>query len=265
MKFKINLNPYPGAPYFTAQEHLRRFSIKEDPVKHMHNTESQLRALFNIPEGFSFKMLNLSDKDKFCSQFESVIIKDDPLHGIDWLRMKSQPSTSLKILDLSYSFPQVPTDFLGIDAIIIDPNAGLGIRAGLLLVFYLHDSISFNGLISPNTTGQFNKEIYVLSKVADDLVEKGIEMLVRESNYKAAVLYHLIESHHHLKPMVDKEQRSKTIISAACETHLLRKIKQLGYEISSRMDKENTVITIASYPTHSRELVEMLVDRIMLL
>lgn len=265
MKFKINLNPYPGSPYFTVQEHLRKFGIKEDPAGHLSNAESQLRTLFNIPEGFSFEILNLSDKDKFCSQFESFIIKDDPLLGIDRLTMDSQSSTGTKILDLSYSFPQIPNDFFGIDTIIIDPNASLGIHTDLLLVFHMDDSISSNGLMSPASPEPFIKDIYVLSRVADDLIEKGREMLVRESNYKAAVLYHLIENHKYFKPIVEKNMRSKTIISARCDLQLLRKIQQMGYEITSRIDEGNAIITIANYPTHSKELVEMFADRIMLL
>jgi hypothetical protein len=42
-------------------------------------------------------------------------------------------------------------------------------------------------------------------------------------------------------------------------------IKETGYELSVRKIKEKVFISIANYPTHSKELIEMFSDRILAL
>jgi phosphoserine aminotransferase len=263
MKFKIDLRPYPGATYFTINEHLRRFSGNENPHLNLRNVELQLRVLFNIPTSFNFKIYDHSTQDIFKKKFKTIVTKDDPILGIDWLSVGSRSDVGIKILDLSYSFPLAPTNFSDVDIVIIDPKASLGIPAGILLVFYQKERGIFETLNVVEGKDKFTKDVYLLSKVADDLVEKGIEILLRESNYKAAVLYHLIESNKNLTSTVEKSHRSKMVITAVCDGKLIERIQDMGYEITTRIDHEHTIISVANYATHSKELIEMFADRIM--
>ena len=105
----------------------------------------------------------------------------------------------------------------------------------------------------------------MLQLVLKDIVEKGMEMLIRESNYKAAVLYQMIESSPYLEPIAPKEKRSKTIITVACDHDFFPKLVKLGFELFVEKGDEKTRISIANYPTHSKELIEMFADRVALL
>ena len=120
---------------------------------------------------------------------------------------------------------------------------------------------------TPETPNVF--ALYLLGRVARDMLEKGIEMIRRETEYKAAVLYHSLEEHKMLSPFVEeKKYRSKTVIVAKGKNtntyrDELSKIKLIvgsGYGTF-----KNDHIRIANFPTHSKEQVEMLADKLMLI
>ena len=85
--------------------------------------------------------------------------------------------------------------------LIIDPNASLGIPSNLFFFFSQKGSgesmQKFESVPILKNSGQ----LFVLDKVVSDYVEKGKELLLRESNYKFAVLNQTIENSPHLKPV----------------------------------------------------------------
>lgn len=259
MSFKINLNPYSAAPYFTVSEHNWRFNGDGDINEDLQQAENHLRSLFNIPDEFKFEILSLGDKEAFCNMFDSVVVGDDPILGIRNSENGRTNTQRNQLLDLSYSFPQVGVGFSDFQTICIDPNSSLGIPVGFLLVFNRDDSILMKSFTAAKESG---KDIYVLSQVLKDLIVKGKDMLLRESNYKTAVLYQMIESNSNLESVVDKEIRSKTMISARCESEYLLRIEMLGYDLFSNENGQETSFTIANYATHSKELIEMFADRV---
>ena len=86
--------------------------------------------------------------------------------------------------------------------------------------------------------------------------------LLRELNYKAAVLNQMIENSNYLNFVTDKKYRSKTMITAECKLKFLEEIDNMGYMVGTHRISQKFMITIANYPTHSKELVEMFSDRI---
>ena len=269
MKFKINLKPYPGANYFTVPEHKKAFeSLKHKQSKnYMGSLQSNLRLLYNIPDKFEFYMFNIDEKQLLNNEGNDdfrTIIKDDPDTGIDLSTVPDSwaPKEEISFLDLSYSFPHLIQDYTHLENLIIDPNASLGIPSNYFFFF------------SQNTTGERlqklesvnmsrdDSEMYVLHKVVADYTEKANALHLRESNYKFAVLNQAIENSPHLKPIADKKNRSKTMLSAACSQTIIDKIENMGFDINAVFDGEKTRIIIANYPTHSKELVEMFSDRI---
>ena len=72
----------------------------------------------------------------------------------------------------------------------------------------------------------------------------------------------MIENSPHLQLVNDKQNRSKTMISADCSYSILEEIQNLGFDVDALLDGEKARITIANYPTHSKELIEMFSDRI---
>lgn len=267
MKFKINLKPYPGAEYFTVHQHKRLY----DPVKndktdiYLLQLQQNVRSLFSIPDEFRFEVLHfnvkkhLHDKENDTLQ---IIVKDNPVTGMNMPTDAMQSSDRPFILDLSYSFPQLVQDYSNYNYLLIDPNASLGIPTDLILIFYRNDSDEFIKYFRLKMIANYKEQIYLLHKVNLDYAEKGMAQLVRESNYKAVVLHQLIENSAYMKPIAAKNNRSKTMISAVCDPSLLDRIESMGYEVEVFVKNEKTMVTIANYPTHSKELVEMFSDRI---
>jgi len=263
MNFKINLKPIPGAAYFTTLEYASKCSKMESVDEELKNSELGLRQLFNISAEFDFSISLNSEKANLSNIFDIIEILDDPVSGMNYLASKPSKSHGSSLLDLSFSFPKIKeVGWSPFDTLIIDSNAGLGISNGFLMIFNRNDSVEIKRLPEKQLLNEYKKEICVLSKVLDDLAEKGMDVLVRESNYKAAVLYQLIESSANLKPVTVKEKRSKTMIVADCENDFLSRIEKLGYELTSRENDGKARITIANYATQSRELIEMFADRV---
>ena len=269
MKFKINLKPYPGANYFTVPEHQKVFeSLKNKQSKnYMGSLQNNLRLLYNIPDKFKFYMFNLEAKQLLNNEGDDnfrTIIKDDPDTGIDLSTVPDSwaPKEEISFLDLSYSFPHVIQDYTHVENLIIDPNASLGIPSNLCFFFSQSDSEESIEKFESMDILKDDSQLYVLHKVVSDYVEKGKELLLRESNYKYAVLNQTIENSPHLKPVADKENRSKTMIVADCSYKILEQIEKQGFELEALLYNEKVRIIIANYPTHSKELVEMFSDRI---
>ena len=260
MNFKINLNPYPGASYFTADEHARAFKKKPQIVEdNVELSEKLLRTLFAIPDEFRISFHELSIKKDVLDYFRNVILQDDPVEGICNSMENEDSDTHPALLDVSYSFPQ-PFSLIGFDGLRIDPNASLGIPTGFFILFTRAGVQLPENQFKPNL-----KEGFVLRYVLEDYQERGLAMLVRESNYKAAVLYQLIENNKNLESVADNKNKSKTMISMMCAFDFVSKLERLGYDLTTKNHGKKVIITVANYATHSKEMVEMFSDRIALL
>lgn len=266
MKFKIDLNPYPGALYFTVQEHLRTYKKEICNAKgNIQSSEQNLRELYKIPSDYRFYTILLNKKKSFIDGFRSVLVKDNPDLGTDAFASNSSIDQNSELLDLSFSFPQPSEQAFDYATIMIDPNASLGIPARFFMVFSRNDFEIDDKFQLDISNTEIDKDTFILNKVLDDYVQKGIEVLIRESNYKAAVLNQLIESSNHLKPVAENSNRSKTVMIADCTPLLFEQITKMGYDVKSRITEDRIEITIANYPTHSKELIEMFSDRLAVL
>ena len=120
---------------------------------------------------------------------------------------------------------------------------------------------------TPETPNVLN--IYLLAKVTGDMLQRGITTIRRETEYKAALLYQTITDHPLLAPFVENPtDRSKTVIVAAITGD------RSSADIIAALKKDNLVVgsgygsdkqkhlRIANFPTHSKEQMEMLVDKI---
>lgn len=107
--------------------------------------------------------------------------------------------------------------------------------------------------------------IYLLARVTADMIEKGIDVIRRETNYKGLLLQHMVASHPQLSHFVaDEKLRSKTVIVANTEGPSEKWIDLLstkGFVVGNGYGKfKGKQIRIASFPTHSKEQIELLVD-----
>ncbi|MCG8307704.1 MAG: hypothetical protein MI975_09975 [Cytophagales bacterium] len=265
MNFTINLKPYPAAHYFTVQEHAHKYPGDDYTSEDVQRIEKILRAFMGLSPDYHFGIVKRSRKDRYMAGFGSVIRKDDPESGIDYFKEGARLHSGGNILDLSYSFPQINGHLDDFDAVIIDPNMSLGIPSKLVIVFHKNLSANKEVFDRDDSDSYSNKDLHLLSGVLADLKAKGLELLIRESNYKAAVLYQLMDSSERFQAVAPNETRSKTMIVAETSEETASQISRLGYEINEGTKDGAPIISIANYMTHSKELIEMFSDRISLL
>ncbi len=111
-------------------------------------------------------------------------------------------------------------------------------------------------------------DMYLLGKVAHDMVVKGTKQIRQETNYKAAVLNHMVEQSPYLSHFVKNEQnRSKTTLVADCSvssSKILTALNAKGLVVGAGYgERKEQQIRIANFPTHSKEQIEMLSDQIL--
>ncbi|WP_305982440.1 aminotransferase class V-fold PLP-dependent enzyme [Roseivirga thermotolerans] len=109
--------------------------------------------------------------------------------------------------------------------------------------------------------------IYLLGRVAGDMLEKGIDTIRHEARYKSALLYHTLEQHPELTPFVsEKHLRSQTVAVAntlGSSSAIIDALKAKGLVIGNGYGQyKGKQIRIASFPTHSKEQIELLADLI---
>jgi len=208
-----------------------------------------------------------------------------PISFINQFREKFPES--LIIVDSVSSLPYPQFDFSKIDSVFFSVQKGFGLPAGLG-VWVVNDrciskaeSILSKGLSigtyhnlpsllahakknqtpeTPNVLG-----IYLLGKVIEDFLRRGIQIIRKETEYKAAILYHAIEAHPFAKPFVkDPRFRSKTVLIAQTgeNTEAISKHLQSHefYPGDGYGDQKKNQLRFANFPTHSKETFERLVD-----
>lgn len=185
------------------------------------------------------------------------------------------------------AFPAVEIDFAQVDSAYFSVQkcfglpAGLGVwivspralakaakkknQGGIIGTYQALPNLLKNAIKGQTTFTANVLNIFLLSKVSADMLERGIDVIRRETNYKAALLNHMVDSHPNLEHFVaDRNLRSKTVVvantnsdsSAIIET-LSKKGFVLGNGYGAYKGKQ---IRIASFPTHSKEQMELLVD-----
>lgn len=112
--------------------------------------------------------------------------------------------------------------------------------------------------------------IYLLGKIAEDMLAKGLHTIRKETEYKSAVLYQAIAASPILETAINyEENRSKTVIVANTDvvsSKIIDGLRKTGLEIGAGYGSfKNDQIRVANFPAHSKEQVEMLADRLIAL
>lgn len=210
-----------------------------------------------------------------------------PLSDIYELREK-YPNPLIAV-DVVSSAPYIDLDFNKVDIVYFSVQKCFGLPAGLgvwlvneraidkakkieskglnqakyrQLTHMVEEASRYQTTSTPNVL-----DIYLLGKVAEDMNVKGLDMIRRETNYKAAVLYHCINEHPYLEVFIkNTAYQSKTTIVAKTKDSsqkIIEKLSELGLVIGSGYGKhKDEHIRIANFPTHSKEQIELLVDQL---
>ena len=208
-----------------------------------------------------------------------------PLNFIN--NFKDKYPEALIAVDAVSSVPYPEFDFTKIDSLFFSVQKGFGLPAGLGVWMVNEKCLAKAEKLSkdggaigtyhslptllanekknqtpetPNVLG-----IYLLGKVIEDMNMRGIQIIRKETEYKAAILYQALETNGFAKPFVkDKANRSQTVVVAECGNQTERIAKELtkvglnagdGYG-----ENKKTQLRFANFPTHSKEQFELLVD-----
>ncbi len=246
-------------------------------------------ALLEVAPGLGFKPseINVPESAELIAvtQNETSTGVAQPLEDIYGLKEK-HPNKILAV-DAVSALPYIDIDFNRIDAIYFSVQKGFGLPAGLGVwimnrqcvekaksmqqaghsIGSYHSIPSFAAKAVKNQTPETPNVlgIYLLGKVAEDMLTKGIVQIRRETEYKAALLYNLLENHPLLAPFVEETaHRSKTVIVAktsVASEKIIKQANERGMVIGSGYGAfKNEHLRIANFPTHSKEQFEMLVD-----
>ena len=206
-------------------------------------------------------------------------------HWISELR-KYNPE-ALLIVDGVSSLPHLQPDFSLVDSVFFSVQKGFGMPAGLgvwlvneaciqkaemltskglrtgtyhALPSMIANARKFQTPSTPNVLA-----IYLLSKVCQDFLRRGVDTIRKETNYKSALLYHTLDKLKNIKPFVhNAADRSQTVIVAQTGSRtqeiaslLLQNGIQAGDGYGSG---KQTQLRFANFPAHSKEIYEQLCD-----
>ena len=200
---------------------------------------------------------------------------------------RDQFPDALIVVDAVSSVPYPAFDFTKIDSLFFSVQKAFGLPAGLG-VWIVNDRCiakaesllskginigTYHNLPTLLASGKKNQTpetpnvlaIYLLAKVVEDFLLRSVHTIRKETEYKAELLYNLLDSHPLLKSFVmDKKSRSQTVIVAECGAYVELITKVLydkgmipgdGYG-----ELKKSQLRFANFPTHSKEQYELLVD-----
>lgn len=210
-----------------------------------------------------------------------------PMNFINQYR--EQYPDALIAVDSVSSLPYPQFDFSKIDSLFFSVQKGFGLPAGLG-VWIVNDRCiakseellskgisigSYHTLPSLLQHGKKNQTpetpnvlaIYLLGKVVEDFLRRGITIIRRETEYKAAILYQALSTHGLMSPFVtEPTHRSSTVIVAQCGEHtktIAQQLASAGLQAGDGYgDKKTSQLRFANFPAHSKEQFEKLVDEL---
>jgi phosphoserine aminotransferase len=241
------------------------------------------------PEGESFRASDIlleSDVEAlFVTHNETSTGASMPVDEIHALRKQF---SGLIFVDAVSSLPYPSFDFSKIDSVYFSVQKCFGLPAGLG-VWLVNNRVKDRQLIlkeKGKSTGTYHRldellaqaeknmtpetpnvlNIFLLSKVTEDLLNKGIGQIRRETEEKASALYVLCaEENGYLRPFVkDSLFRSATTIVAETSispSEINKQLASLGMAVGSGYGNfKDNHIRIANFPAHSPLQMEQLID-----
>jgi phosphoserine aminotransferase len=202
-------------------------------------------------------------------------------------QLKKDNPNALIAVDAVSSLPYPDFDYTQIDCAFFSVQKAFGLPAGLGVWLVNEKCIakaeqllskgisvgSYHTIPSLKTHAAKNQTpetpnvlfIFLLAKVVEDFLRRGITTLRKETEYKAAILYQELENHQLINPFVkEKSDQSKTVIVADCGQHTEKVSKLLQQHGMHPGDGYGSLkksqLRFANFPTHSKEQYELLVD-----
>ena len=227
--------------------------------------------------GFDFKKIKISKNTEVICITQNETSTGVAINMRDIYSLKKIAPQALIAIDVVSSVPYVTIDFAQIDMAFFSVQKGFGLPSGLgvlivndkaiekakllkdknAVIGSYHDFLSLHKSFlkkqTPETPNILN--IYLLGKVAEDLLHHGVEKMKKETEQKAKLLYDFFDNHSLYKPFVSPEHRSPTtiVINTQGDTEkILDKLKKRGYVVSRGYgERKEDQIRIANFPAHT--------------
>lgn len=206
-----------------------------------------------------------------------------PIHDIE--SIAGRYPKALIAVDIVSSVPYVNLHFKKLDCVFFSVQKGFGLPAGLGVLIVSPRALekaeslrkrnistgsyhSFSALYNqykkyqtPETPNVLN--IYLLEKIARDMLSKGIKEIRRETNEKAAIIYDFFEKQTDFSFFVkDPKIRSKTVIVISTPNGskpIIDSVKEKGVIIGSGYgEMKERQIRIANFPAHQMKDINRL-------
>lgn len=238
--------------------------------------------------GFNFGSIKIPKKTElicFVHNETSTGVMQ-PLDDVAALK-RSNPNVMLA-MDMVSSAPYAKVDFSIIDIAFFSVQKGFGLPAGLGVVIVNEKALAkakwldekgisigsyHNFLKLAEFEAKFQTRetpnvlaIYLLGKVAGDMLEKGIENIRKEINQKADLINTYFTNHKEFKPNVEEKFRSKTTIVIDVKgksENVVSKLAKHGFIIAPGYGKRKDLhIRIGNFPAHRVSDVKKLLHAI---
>lgn len=239
--------------------------------------------------GFDVEKIEIPEETEVicCTQNETSSGVQMPAHDIHTL--KDKHPAKLIFVDAVSSMPHPHFDWSKVDSVLFSVQKAFGMPAGLGVWIANQKTLAkavelktkdllkmpYHNLLSLAENGKKNETpatpnvlyIYLLGKIAEDMLKKGVENIRQETKTKAELLYNFCEKSDLFEPFVqNKAHRSETVVVA--NTH------KPAADIIESLKKENIVlgsgygnlkekqVRIANFPSISVGQVEMLIEKL---
>jgi phosphoserine aminotransferase len=200
-------------------------------------TDLKRNALrFDAPngEGYNFALAKIPKNTELICMVQNETSTGVAIPMEQIYLVKKQNPQALIALDVVSSIPYTEIDFSIIDIVLFSVQKGFGLPAGLGVLIVNEKAIKKAELLAKKNISlgsfhsfpkllEFEKKfqtretpnvanIYLLGKVAEDMLTIGLETIRRQTEEKAKLLYDFFEQHEKYQPYVEKPYRSQTTI-----------------------------------------------------
>lgn len=237
-------------------------------------------------EGFNFDEIKIPKKTELVCFVHNETSTGVALHMESIYRLKKRYPEKLFAIDIVSSAPYVDLDFSKIDIAFFSVQKGFGMPAGLgvlivndaalakalslygqgISIGSYHNFLKFREFEektqtreTPNVLG-----IYLLGKVAGDMLDIGIDTIRKEIETKAETIYSFFENHKEFKPNVTNSNRSLTTLVIDVNgksDEIVKKLAKHGLIVAKGYGKRKDMhIRIGNFPAHTKADVKKLLS-----
>jgi phosphoserine aminotransferase len=240
-----------------------------------------------VPEGSGFQSIEFAGNPELIALTHNETSTGVALPVSFVNSFRTRYPQAIIAVDAVSSLPYPSFDFAAIDSLFFSVQKGFGLPAGLGVWIVNERCIgkSENMLSAGFDIGSYHNlptlisfakkrqtpetpnvlGMYLLAKVVDDFLHRGIHALRKETEYRAALLYNWLDSAEIARPFVtEKSIRSSTVVVMECEktmNKILPALQARGLFPGDGYGKARTSqLRFANFPAHSKEQYELLVD-----